>query len=109
MFYFLIGLKELPESGDVLFGVKEESIGKYIAEKRRERNEEDRKKGETMQGDLSPKIKFENRREKRMFYSGNKDYIKKKIDNVQLELREVTILLIYIFFLKLLLILSPLF
>lgn len=85
------GLKDLPESGDVLFGVKDESIGKYIAEKRRVRIEEERKKGETLQGDLSPKIKFENRREKRMFYSGNKEYIKRKIDDIQLGLKEVII------------------
>jgi hypothetical protein len=90
-FFFYKGLKELPESGDVLFGVNNESIGKFIAERRKIQKEEQQKRGETMQGELSPKIKFDSKKEKRIFYSGNKDYIKKKIEDVQSSLKDVII------------------
>lgn len=85
----LSGLKELPEGGDVMFVINNEIHAKYIASRRKAKKKSKINMKDIIVGETSPKLKFETKREKRKFYSGNKDFIREKIEESEDKIREV--------------------
>lgn len=81
----ILGLKELPESGEGFFAVNNEVeakiVGKRLAEYKKKGEEEGGQK--TYLKSKSSQVKFKNWRDKRNFYSGNKQYQKEKYQQVE--------------------------
>lgn len=62
----LVGFKDVPDCGTLIFEVENEGKAKYVVEKRLKREKE----YETKEVMESSKIKIKNKREKRLLYSG---------------------------------------
>jgi len=73
----------------VVFVVENESQGKLISSRRKFQEVNSKPVELIMEGDLSLKIKFANRKEKNRFYSGNKDYVREKYEEAEEELEKV--------------------
>lgn len=68
------GLKTIPDGGEPFFVVKNETMAKLICEIRHDFREKKNNNKEEMSGSNS-KVTFQNRRERRKFFSGKKEFV----------------------------------
>lgn len=83
----VIGLKELPDNGDVFFVVSDENKARIVANRRQSRKEA-LEKQEADTGVRGTKIKFKNSRERRAFHSGKKEVVMEKLSEQEALLLE---------------------
>ncbi|EAR93237.2 translation initiation factor IF-2 (macronuclear) [Tetrahymena thermophila SB210] len=79
----ITGIKELPQSGDVVFALESENKAKVISQRRIKNEEELNSQEEQFIQGSGSKLKFENVREKRKFFSGNREITEAKYNEVE--------------------------
>lgn len=78
-------------SGDVIFAVENETQGKLVEARRQFQETNTKPLDDMMEGDFSLKIKFKTRKEKLMFYSGDREFVREKYQEAEEELENVLI------------------
>ncbi|KAL4465303.1 hypothetical protein ABPG74_002017 [Tetrahymena malaccensis] len=84
----ITGIKELPQSGDVVFALESENKAKVISQRRIKNEEELNNQEEQFIQGSGSKLKFENVREKRKFFSGNREITEAKYNEVESRILE---------------------
>lgn len=85
----IIGLKELPENGDMIIGMSDGEKAKIIATRRKMNKEARERLANQEPMIMGQKIKFSNWRERRKFHSGSKEIIMEKMIECENTIREV--------------------
>jgi len=84
----IIGLKELPENGDMIIGMSDGEKAKIIATRRKMNKEARERLANQEPMIMGQKIKFSNWRERRKFHSGSKEIIMEKMIECENTIRE---------------------
>ena len=85
----IVGLKELPENGDMILGLSDGEKAKLIATRRKMNKEARERLANQEPIIMGQKIKFSNWRERRKFHSGSKEIIMEKMNECENSIKEV--------------------